>query len=451
MTNISDFGVKGDGKSDDSAALNHALQKGDGQLVLPRGDYLLSRPLIAPLDRIGRLSISGGGGTAKLIMAGAGPAIHVVGSHKRSAQPDQFVDAVWQKERMPTIRDLEIEGRHAQADGVRIEGAMQPTLTGLLIRRCRHGVHLLSRDRNVDISDCHIYDNSGIGLFLDRLNLHQINIHGNHISYCKQGGIRIAGSEIRNIQICGNDIEYNFDDQAETSADVLFDCREGTIREGTIVGNTIQAKFSPGGANVRLVGAGKDNANAVGLLAISGNLIGSQRTLVHLQSCRGVTLTGNCLYSGEERAIWAEDAEHLVLGPNTIDHNPEYKGKSTDHVLLERCRHVNLPGVLIQHTRETKNDVDESIALLDCENVNVTGCQIINARRRGITIRGGAVVRIADCTMRARKNDAGYRAAIHADAAARHIMVVNNFLSKGSEGDVILPKESGTHSGNVSV
>src|SRR5438105_698772 len=106
MSSIFDFGVRGDGKSDDSAALNHALQKGDGQLVLPRGDYLITRPIVAALDRVGRLSISGSGGTAKLIMAGAGPAIHVVGTHKKSALPEHFVDAVWQKERLPMIHDL---------------------------------------------------------------------------------------------------------------------------------------------------------------------------------------------------------------------------------------------------------------------------------------------------------------------------------------------------------
>ena len=88
---------------------------------------------------------------------------------------------------------------------------MQPTLQGLLIRRCRHGIHLINRDRNLVIADCHIYDNSGVGVFFDRVNLHQTNIHGCHISYCKQGGIKIIGSETRNLQICGNDIEYNYD------------------------------------------------------------------------------------------------------------------------------------------------------------------------------------------------------------------------------------------------
>jgi hypothetical protein len=232
MSNVRDFGAQGDGITDDTAALSHAIQRGDGHLVFPRGEYLITKPLYVPLALFGRVSISGDGGTAKLIMAGAGPAVHLVGSHRRTAEPGDFLEDIWRRERMPTVRDLEIEGRHPQADGVRLEGAMQPTLQTLLIRRCRHGIHLANRDRNVVIADCHIYHNTGTGILLDRVNLHQTNIHGNHISYCKQGGIKIVGSEVRNIQICSNDIEYNHDLGAAASADVLFDCRQGTVREG---------------------------------------------------------------------------------------------------------------------------------------------------------------------------------------------------------------------------
>src|SRR5205085_11225813 len=60
---------------------------------------------------------------------------------------------------------------------------------------CRHGIHLVKRDRNVIVADCHIYNNTGAGIFFDGVNLHQTNVHGNHISYCKQGGVRIVGSE----------------------------------------------------------------------------------------------------------------------------------------------------------------------------------------------------------------------------------------------------------------
>ena len=61
-------------------------------------------------------------------------------ARRRSALPEHFADAVWQKERMPTVTGLEIEGRHPQADGIRVEGAMQLTLSTLLIRRVRHGI-----------------------------------------------------------------------------------------------------------------------------------------------------------------------------------------------------------------------------------------------------------------------------------------------------------------------
>jgi Right handed beta helix region/Pectate lyase superfamily protein len=451
MASVRDFGAKGDGRSDDTAAVQHAVETGDGVVEFPRGDYLLTRPVLVPLAKVGRLSLDGRGGTAKLIVANAGPALHLVGTHARTAQPDHFADGVWKSERRPTVRDLEIVGGHPQADGVRVEGAMQPTLTGLLIRRCRHGIHLTNRNRNVIISDCHVYDNTGVGVFLDRLNLHQINIHGNHISYCQGGGIVISESEIRNIQICSNDIEYNYDPKAPASADVLFDARKGTIREGTISGNTIQAKQSPGGANVRFLGAGKDDPNAVGMIALTGNLIGSQESLIHLAACRGVTVVGNCLYNGFHYALRAEDAEHLVIGCNSIDHNSDYKGNSTDAVLLRGCRNVTLTGVVLQHTRPAELPVEASVTLRDCRQVQVSGSQVVNARRRGVDVIGCELVRIDGCTIRGKPGDADYRSAVHVDAASRLVSVSGNFLGKGSDGDLLLPAGSGSASGNAAV
>jgi hypothetical protein len=441
------FGAKGDGKTDDTAALSHAIQAGDGNLVLPRGDYLISRPLYIPLQLHGRISISGAGGTARLIMAGAGPALHLVGTHQKSALPDHFVEGVWQKERMPAVRNLEIVGAHADADGIRIDGAMQPTLSGVLIRRCRHGIHLLSRDRNVLIADCHIYHNTGVGILFDRVNLHQTNIHGNHISYCKQGGIKIVGSEIRNIQICSNDIEYNFDLMAETSADVLFDCREGTVREGTIVGNTIQASKSPNGANVRLLG-NQEHPNAVGLLAITGNLIGSQETALHFKNSRGVVVSGNCIYSGYHNALLAEDSENLVLGANSIDHNPEYRGNSTDRVVLRNCRNVSMTGLILQHTRAAEIETTASVEIANCQDVSVTGCQLLGVRNRGVIVQGGKRVRIAECNIRPRDGETGYIAPIVIDERAEHVLVVHNMMARGRDG-LVLPERAGRESDNV--
>jgi len=451
MPDVREFGARGDGTADDTAALQHALDKGDGRLNLQRAQYRITRPLRVAVSKIGPVHINGHGGLARIIMDGPGPAFHLVGTHvKGSALPASIADGIWQKERLPTITGIEIVGQHAEADGIRIEGAMQPTLHQVLIRKCRHGVHLSMRDRNVLISDCHIYDNSGIGIFLDRLNLHQVIIHGNHISYCKQGGIRISESEIRNIQICSNDIEYNFDLKAESSADVLFDCRKGTVREGTIVGNTIQASQSPGGANVRLLGSA-DHPNAVGLLAITGNLLGSQSTVLDLHACRGVSITGNSIYSGYQNAIVAEDSEHLVLSGNSIDHNPEYRGQSTDRIVIRRSRNINLTGVLVQHTRPASTEVASSVDISESQNVNIVGCQVIGARTRGIALSNCTMARIADCTIRGTADDRSYRAAVSVDDKSRHVMIANNFLGRGSDGELKLAAGVGSAIGNMMV
>ncbi|MBY0522963.1 MAG: right-handed parallel beta-helix repeat-containing protein [Gemmataceae bacterium] len=445
------FGAKGDGRTDDTAALSHALQQGDGHLELPRGDYLITKPLYIPLDQHGRICIDGSGGTAKLIMAGPGPAIYLVGSHKKSALPADFADGVWKSERMPTVQSLEIEGRHPEADGVRIEGAMQPTLLGVLIRKCRHGVHIIHRDRNVLIANCHIYDNSGVGVFLDRVNLHQINITGNHISYCKGDAIKVSGSEIRNLQINGNDIEYSHNEKAATSEDILLDAREGTIREGAIIGNTIQAKPSPNGANVRLLGVGNGKNTAVGMVSITGNVIGDQIHGVDLRSCRGVIVSANSIYGGIQYALRVEDSEHIVIGPNSIDHNSDYKGKTTDRVLFRNCRNVTMTGLILQHTLEPEEEPAASVEIDRCENVSLTGCEVLGARNRGVLVRDSSVVRVAGSTIRPRPDDRRYKASVSVEGKSTHVMIVNNFVGKGSEGDVQMAQGTGNAAGNVIV
>src|SRR5690606_12535084 len=155
---------------------------------------------------------------------------------------------------MPTVRDLEITADHPEGDGIELVGTMQATIEGVLIHKMRHGIRLHRRNRNVLINACHIYHNTGVGVFLDEVNLHQINIVGNHISYNRLGGIRIEKSEIRNLQITGNDIEYNnhrtHGTEPKPTAEITIDTQApgATVDEVTICSNTIQATVSPGGA-----------------------------------------------------------------------------------------------------------------------------------------------------------------------------------------------------------
>ena len=76
---------------------------------------------------------------------------------------------------------------------------------------------------------------------------------------------------------------------------------------------------------------------------------------------------------------------------------------------------------------------------------------VIGARARGVLVKGSKVIRIADCTIRQREGDKAYRAAVSVDPKSDKVMVVNNFLAKGSDGELEMAKEAGVAAGNVGV
>lgn len=402
MSSVRDFGAAGDGQTDDTDAIRHALADGEGLLEFPRGEYRITKTIIVDLAKVSRTAIRGSGGTAKIIMAGAGPAFFFVGSHDKTADPAGFRPAIWQHERMPLLSEIEIAGDHPDADGVRLEGVMQPTLTNVLIRKVRHAVHVTKRSRNVLISHCHFYQNTGIGVFLDHVNLHQTIITGSHISYCRLGGVRIQGGEIRNLQITGNDIEYNNNRaigipgaDAEPTAEIYIDVEDGSVREGTICSNTLQATYSPNGSNIRFIGSGTKGNHRAGMWTISGNLIGSQAINIHLTSALGFAISGNYIYSGHDRNIVIEGSRSIAIGANTLGHNPDYGDKElSTGVRLVDCEECTVTGLILQDALAGQNTVAGTVQtskeglleLIRCRRINLTGCQILEGTPNGIVL-----------------------------------------------------------------
>ena len=104
MPTVRDFGARGDGKTDDTAALSHAVQRCEGQLVFPRGDYVISRPLYIPLHLHGRIGISGDGGTARILMAAPKhPNLGLIQGH-----------TVLDHQAIHLIKELRLAGHHGE-------------------------------------------------------------------------------------------------------------------------------------------------------------------------------------------------------------------------------------------------------------------------------------------------------------------------------------------------
>src|SRR6516162_783207 len=115
MSNVRNFGAAGDGQRDDTQAIEHALADGDGLLEFPRGTYRITRPIVIRLKDAGPFAVRGAGSTARIVMAGAGPAFHLEATHTTTADPTGFRPEEWLRERMPTVGDIEIVGAHPDA------------------------------------------------------------------------------------------------------------------------------------------------------------------------------------------------------------------------------------------------------------------------------------------------------------------------------------------------
>jgi len=381
MSNVTRFGAVGDGVNDDTEAITHAVAQGDGMLHFPPGTYRITKPIELKLLERGPLGIDGTGGTARIVMAGKGPAFRLIGTHGGTGDPGSRQGNVATHQRLPTIRNIEVEGAHAEADGFELIQTMQSVFEGVMVTRCRHGIHLIKRNRNVLISHCHIYFNTGVGVYLDGVNLHQINIASSHISYNRQGGIRLERSEVRNLQITGNDIEYNnfraHETEPDSTAEIYIDTTaEGaSVNEVTIASNTIQATDSPEGANIRIKEK-PDTSRPPGLFAISGNIIGSQENNVHLTGCYGIALAGNCIYSAKHRNLLIEDSRLINVSGNTFRrHTPKYG----TGVRFVRSTDITFTGCSIHdETEEGQPDLPALLELDQCQRINITGSQFIN-------------------------------------------------------------------------
>lgn len=395
-----EFGAVGDGKADDTDALQQAVLQGDGRLRLPPGTYRIRRTIEVDLDQAGPFSLVGDG-LARVVMEGPGPAFRLRGTHAGTAEPRTVEPKVWARQRMPLIDGVEIVGAHAEADGIEALGTMQLTVTRVTVRDARHGLRLTGLNRNVIISECHFYKNRGVGVYLDDLNLHQINIANCHISYNAGGGIVVRGSELRNLHVGTCDIEGNFDNDGPPTANILLDATTRSVREVAIVGCTIQhTAAAPDSANIRLLGAGPDNNLKVGNLTIANNVLSDVGVNIHLRHARGVIITGNTLWRGLRHHILIENSTQVVLGENLLDRSPDYRDPesangvelidSTDcslgplhiqgakapagAILLRNCRWCRVRGATILESD------GPGVALHDCQNCSVTDCLVRDLR-----------------------------------------------------------------------
>lgn len=385
----------GDGKADDTAAIQRMFDT-VGSVKLPKGMYLITKPLKVDLAKTGYAALTGDG-TVRIVMAGPGPALLFIGTHEGSAAPESFKPEVWENQRTPMVEGIEIVGAHAEADGIEATGTMQITLSRVVIRECRHAVHLSTRNRNVLISACHFYHNTGIGVFYDNVNLHQSNIVGSHISYNGGGGVVSVGGNVRNLHIGTCDIEGNHAKDGPPSANVMLDSRGGSIGEVAITGCTLQHTHkSPDSANIRIIGSGTDPSllrragrehTREGNVTITANVFSDVQVNVEVQHSRGVTITGNTFWEGFQHDLVVTDSDNVVVTGNNFDRNPRYLVNGNDNaekngIVFQRCTDSIFSNNVVSGVWKQRAAVD----IESCNRLQISHNSILDSDGAGLRL-----------------------------------------------------------------
>jgi hypothetical protein len=424
----------GDDKVDDTVTVQKAVDAG-GAVRFGRGAYRLTKTIVVDLDKTGFVSLNGDG-VARFVMEGAGPAFKFIGTHGGTADPKSLKPEIFQRQRMPMVDGIEIVGAHPEADGIEATATMQLTITRVAVHEARHGIHLTVRNRNVIISDCHLYHNTGIGVFYDNVDLHQSNIIGSHISYNAGGGVVTRGGGVRNLHIGTCDIESNMTPEAPPTANVLIDCTDGSTAEVSITGCTIQHNPSPGAANVRFIGKGKprgdDDTTQWGHLSISDNVLSDVEVNIDLQYVRGAVITGNTFGGGYEHDLLVTHCSNIAVGSNTFDRNPPYyRGKAEaakGGLVFHDCRDITLTGLHIDGIRSHP----AAVQIENGDTFNLSGCTILDSDGAGLMLKNVTNSLVTGCLIADRRPDRAPAPSIRIEGGKDNTLA-NNKLAHGAD------------------
>ena len=427
---------------DRSDELQRMINQGSGCLELKESVYRITRSMVLDLQTIGSASIVGRGNVT-IIMDAPGPAFLIRGTHEGTASPRSFKPETW-NQRMPVIKGIEVLGASIEADGIQLEGTVGAILQNVSVRWCRHGIHMVNRNRNAIISDCHLYENGGVGIFLDDVNLHQINVIGSHVSYNRGGGIVVKDGNVRNLQVVGCDLEANMplDTTPTRTANIWIDVsgsagdQAKSIAEISITGCTIQhsANYSGdeqktvalGGANIRLTGK---EVYPIDSVTISGNVISDTTINVDLSHVMDVTISGNNFFAPKPENIRVVRGARVILQGNTF--NPRQFVRPGD-ISFTDCSDCLIANSTLHGFATTRGAIRLSgsdgmvlsglilsncgsgIRVDRCRDVSITGCLI-----RGTTAGSDLLV-----------DDASERVSLHGNQMSRGVSIPEGVLAE---------------------
>jgi hypothetical protein len=292
--------IIGNGIADDTAALQE-LVNSEKDIHLPANLTIkLTSSILINVDKCKLFD----GGNSTFVIGGDFPAFSLSGSLTSSmtANPNTLDAGIVQGEAVFKIANCKIRSSNTSAGtGISISGCFKTKIENCYIYNLKTGIAVANQNRDLIISNNHIYGCLLYGLHIQSTaNLHQFNVVGNMISYCKFCIYLDNPVQIANFQCVGNDIEistYPTENLGTFRAIVIEsgNTKSGQLSEIELCGNTIQGHSQ----SVSIIEISGGTNRYVELVSICGNQISNATgNLVVLSKVKSVACSGNTFKVG---------------------------------------------------------------------------------------------------------------------------------------------------------
>nr|ELR5264596.1 right-handed parallel beta-helix repeat-containing protein [Providencia rettgeri] len=301
----------GDGVSDDYEDLQAVLNFVTGAISFdPAKKYFISQSLKVNASTAKGLY----GNRATFIVGGDFPAFTIKGGMSGGSANPATNGAIARSEggfHVDSIRAYSSD--LVSGVGVALSNVFKPRITNCDFMYLKHGIHFSGLNRDVIITDNHVYACHDYGVYFDNTaDIHQLNVLGNIITYCTRN-IFLDNADIYNLQIVGNDIElgtYPTDVAAADKADIWITAMSSMVEDVSILGNTLEDHWT----SDRLVKMeGRDTANILSVV-ISGNSSGnSSKGEIELGGVSGVYIDGQFKKSSGDTLVFTGNVDGLTM------------------------------------------------------------------------------------------------------------------------------------------
>ncbi|MDV7712900.1 hypothetical protein PSH12_09835 [Enterococcus casseliflavus] len=272
--------------NDDTAALQAFLNLGGSLEFTGSKKYLITSSLSIDATRV--TSLDGKG--CMLIPQGDFDALKLTGTMTGSAAPSSSGGKVF-KEYAVKIKNIHVYGaKKTESSGLSINNCFGVIIESCAFTYLKNGMKVNGVNRNLILANTHVYAMTQWGVyFSSTCDLHQMNITGCHISYCKKN-IFAEEAQMYNIQLVGNDIETSSYPEVVDCSIHFKSLTIGIYEDIEIVGNTLEDHWC---ADQMVVFEGRDSgANSV--IVVADNAIGnSNGDAIVIKGMSGINIADN--------------------------------------------------------------------------------------------------------------------------------------------------------------